>query len=386
MGAQATGARRVLDVADKRDKSMPTGRIRRTAKVGGLVGGQTARSYATKAANLTRDQEGRRAAAEKRQLEAAEQIVEVLGQMKGAAMKIGQVASFIDLAGMPPEVSDRFQQKLAELRDAAPVVPFKDMRKVVEQDLGEKLADLFASFEEEPLAAASIGQVYRAELHDGRCVAVKVQYPGVATAVRADLQNLGLLLRAAKRMAPGLDTGTVGAEIRERITEELDYEHEAQAQRAIARAWRGHPFIVVPDVVTSMSRERVLVTEWVDGTGFESVRELDQSERDRFGEIVFRFFFGSFYRNGHFSGDPHPGNYLLLDDGRVAFLDFGLTKKVPMTHVEQEKAVIRAGLEGDAEGLYEQLAELGFYERDHAKIAAERLLEHVQLLQEWYAA
>src|SRR3712207_3543922 len=192
MGAEPTRARTLVAVPRESDKekAMPTGRVRRTAKVGGLVGGQTARNYATKAANLTRGQDARRRAAEKRQLEAAEQIVEVLGQMKGAAMKIGQVASFIDLAGMPPEVSDRFQQKLAELRDAAPVVPFKDMRKVIEQDLGESLKDLFASFEEEPLAAASIGQVYRAELHDGRCVAVKVQYPGVATAVRADLQNL----------------------------------------------------------------------------------------------------------------------------------------------------------------------------------------------------
>src|SRR3954465_13048662 len=128
-------------MATDRDKPMPTGRIRRTAKVGGLVGGQAARSYATKAANLRADQGGRRAAAEKRQIEAAEQIVEVLGQMKGAAMKIGQVASFIDMAGMPPEVSDGFQQKLAELRDAAPKVPFKDMRKVIEQDLDERLGD-----------------------------------------------------------------------------------------------------------------------------------------------------------------------------------------------------------------------------------------------------
>src|SRR3954454_18432192 len=372
-------------MAKDRDNPIPTSRIRRTAKVGGLVGGQAARSYATKAANLTRDAEGRRAAAERRQIEAAEQIVEVLGQMKGAAMKIGQVASFIDMAGMPPEVSDRFQQKLAELRDSAPKVPFKDMRKVIEQDLEQKLGDAFADFEEEPLAAASIGQVYRAELHDGRRVAVKVQYPGVATAVRADLQNLGLLLRAAKRMAPGLDAKSVGGEIRERITEELDYEHEAQAQRAIARAWRGHPFVVVPDVVTDMSRERVLVTEWVDGVGFERVRQLAQEERDRFGEIVFRFFFGSFYRNGHFSGDPHPGNYLLLDDGRVAFLDFGLTKKVPVSHVESEMRVILAGLEGDAEALYERLADLGFYTRDHKGIEAKRLLAHVQLLQEWYA-
>ena len=372
-------------MAKERDKPIPTGRVRRTAKVGGLVGGQAARSYATKAANLTRDEDGRRRAAERRQLEAAEQIVEVLGQMKGAAMKIGQVASFIDMAGMPPEVSDRFQQKLAELRDSAPKVPFKEMRKVIEADLDEPLREAFAEFEEEPLAAASIGQVYRARLHDGRRVAVKVQYPGVATAVRADLQNLGLLLRAARRMAPGLDAKTVGSEIRERIGEELDYEHEAQAQRAIAREWRGHPFVAVPDVVTSMSRERVLVTEWVEGLGFEDVKRATPAERDRFGEIVFRFFFGSLYRNGHFSGDPHPGNYLLLDDGRVAFLDFGLTKKVPMRHVEGEIGVIRAGLEGDAGALYGRLAELGFYDRDDPEVSADRLLEQMQLLQRWYA-
>jgi predicted unusual protein kinase regulating ubiquinone biosynthesis (AarF/ABC1/UbiB family) len=367
------------------DKPIPKGRVRRTAKVAGLVGGQAARSYATKATNLTRDKDGRRAAAEKRQLEAAEQIVEVLGQMKGAAMKIGQVASFIDLSGMPPEVSDRFQQKLAELRDSAPKVSFKEMRKVIENDLDEPIDEVFAEFEEEPLAAASIGQVYRARLHDDRQVAVKVQYPGVATAVRADLQNLGLLLRAAKRMAPGLDPKTVGAEIRERVAEELDYEHEAQAQRAFARAWRGHPFIVVPDVVTSVSRERVLVTEWVDGIGFEEVKTHDQLERDRYGEIVFRFFFGSFYRNGHFSGDPHPGNYLLMDDGRVAFLDFGLTKRVSMDHVAAEIGVIRAALDSDADALYERLAALGFYDPESVSVDPQRLLEHVQLLQGWYA-
>src|SRR3954449_11418289 len=372
-------------MAKERDKAMPTGRIRRTAKVGGLVGGQAARSYATKAANLTRDKDGRRAAAEKRQIEAAEQIVEVLGQMKGAAMKIGQVASFIDMAGMPPEVSDRFQEKLAELRDSAPTVPFKDMRKVIESDLEEPLKKAFAEFEEEPLAAASIGQVYRAQLHDGRRVAVKVQYPGVAQAVRADLQNLGLLLRAAKRMAPGLDPKAMAHEIRERMTEELDYEHEAQSHRAFARAWRDHPFVVIPDVVTSLSRERVLVSEWVDGLGFEEVRKLDQPSRDRFGEIVFRFFFGSLYRMGHFSGDPHPGNYLLMPDDRVAFMDFGMTKRIPPEQIEREQAVIRAGLEGDADELYARLVEMGFYSADDPEVDPARLLAHVQALQAFYA-
>jgi predicted unusual protein kinase regulating ubiquinone biosynthesis (AarF/ABC1/UbiB family) len=372
-------------MASKRDKPIPKGRVRRTAKVGGLVGGQAARGYATKAANLTRSEEGRQAANERRHIAAASQIVDVLGQMKGAAMKVGQVASFIDMSGLPPEAQDMFQAKLAELRDSAPRVSFKDIRKVIEADYGEPLKEVFAEFEEEPLAAASIGQVYRARLHDGRRVAVKVQYPGVAQAVRADLQNVGLLLRAAKRMAPGLDPKAMAREIRERMTEELDYEHEAQAQRQFARAWRGHPFVVIPDVVTSLSRERVLVTEWIDGMGFEEVKKLDQAQRDRFGEIVFRFFFGSLYRMGHFSGDPHPGNYMLMPDGRVAFMDFGMTKRVPASQVEQESAVIRAGLEGDAAELHARLVELGFYEAGDAGVDPTRLLAHVQSLQGWYA-
>ena len=369
----------------KRDKPLPKGRVRRTAKVAGLAGGQAARGYATRAANVARTDEGRRAANERRQIKAAEQIVEVLGQMKGAAMKVGQVASFIDLSGLPPEAQDMFQEKLAALRDSAPQVGFKEMRKVIESDYGEKLGEVFADFEEEPLAAASIGQVYRARLHDGRRVAVKVQYPGVAQAVRADLQNLGLLLRAAKRMAPGLDPKAMASEIRERMTEELDYEHEAQAQRAFSRAWRGHPFVVIPDVVTSLSREHVLVSEWVDGLGFDEVRRLDQRARDRFGEIVFRFFFGSLYRMGHFSGDPHPGNYLLMPDDRVAFMDFGMTKRIRPEQIEREAGVIRAGLEGDADALYARLVEMGFYAADDPELDPQRLLEHMQALQGFYA-
>src|SRR3954470_14989916 len=374
-----------MTMPPKRDKPIPTGRVRRTAKVGGLVGGQAARAYANKAANLTRTDDAREDANARLRLKAAEQIVDVLGQMKGAAMKVGQVASFIDLSGLPSEAQDKFQAKLAELRDSAPRVSFKEMRKAIAAHYGEPLREVFAEFEEEPLAAASIGQVYRARLHDGRRVAVKVQYPGVAQAVRADLQNLGLLLRAAKRMAPGLDPKAMAREIRERMTEELDYEHEAQQQRAFARAWRGHPFVVIPDVVTSLSRERVLVSEWIDGIGFDEVKRLPQGERDRFGEILFRFFFGSLYRMGHFSGDPHPGNYLLMPDDRVAFMDFGMTKRIAAEQIEREAGVIRAGLEGDAAALHARLVEMGFYAADDADVDPERLLAHMQALQTFYA-
>jgi predicted unusual protein kinase regulating ubiquinone biosynthesis (AarF/ABC1/UbiB family) len=318
-------------------------------------------------------------------MESAEHIVDVLGEMKGAAMKLGQLASFMDVSGLPTDAREGFQAKLATLRDSAPQVPFKEMQKVIEQDLDDRLSELFSEFDQDAVAAASVGQVYRARLHDGREVAVKVQYPRVAAAVRADLQNLRLILSAMRRFAPGLDAKAIASEVRERTLEELDYEHEAQAQRTFARRWRGHPFIVVPDVVTELSRERVLVSEWIDGVGFEEVMKLDQEERDRFGEIVFRFFFGSLYRFGQFSGDPQPGNYLLLADGRVAFIDFGMTKHVGPEHVEAELDILRAGLEGDTVAVHDSLADLGFFDTNDPRFDPERLLDQVRALNGWYA-
>jgi predicted unusual protein kinase regulating ubiquinone biosynthesis (AarF/ABC1/UbiB family) len=353
--------------------------------VGGLLGLETARVYATKAANVARSEEGRSTASERRRLEAAEHVAEVLGQMKGAAMKAGQMASLMDFSGLPSDELGAFQSKFEDLRDSAPRVPFKDMQKVIERELGERISDVFCEFDRDAAAAASIGQVYRARLSDGRDVAVKVQYPGVAAAVRADLQNLGLLMRAAKRFAPGLDAAAMASEIRERITEELDYEHEAQTQRAFARRWRGHPFIVIPDVVSSLCRERVLVSEWVDGISFTRLRAAPQATRDRVGEIVFRFFFGSLYRFGQFSGDPHPGNFLLLDDGRVAFLDFGMTKTVPRATIDAELGVLRAGLDRDAASVHAGLATLGFFDPADPRIDPDRLLAHVRALNAWYA-
>jgi predicted unusual protein kinase regulating ubiquinone biosynthesis (AarF/ABC1/UbiB family) len=368
----------------KREKAIPTGRVRRTAHVGGLVGGQAVRSYATRAANVTRSEAARQAAIERRQLDEAERIVDVLGRMKGVAMKVGQIASVIDLEGLPPEARERFQQKLAALRDSAPHVSFKDMRKVIEDDLGERLENLFDEFEPEAVAAASIGQVYRARLDDGRRVAVKVQYPRVAAAVRADLQNIGLLLQAAKRIAPAIDAKAVAAELRERLADELDYEHEAEAQRRFARRFDGHPFIVIPRVETELSSERVLVTEWVEGIEFDEVRALDQRTRDRFGEILFRFFLGSLYRDGDFSGDPHPGNYKLLEDGRVAFMDFGMTKQIAPERLEHERAVVRASLDGDAAALRRELATLGFLDFDDPDIDSDALLEYERGFHQWH--
>src|SRR3954471_15624347 len=201
---------------------IPTGRVRRTARVGRVAANAAIKQTGTKMANVARSDEASAKALEKRHIETAEQIVTVLGTMKGAAMKLGQVMSFLDVGLVPEEYREEFQRKLGELRDAAPKVRFEDMRKVIEADLDDPLDEAFDAFDKDPIAAASIGQVYRARLHDGRDVAVKVQYPGVAQAVRADMQNLGLILRLMKRVAPGLDVKATAEEIRSRIGDELD--------------------------------------------------------------------------------------------------------------------------------------------------------------------
>ena len=174
------------------------------------------------------------------------------------------------------------------------------------------------------------------------------------------MQNLGMIMGLLKRMTPGMNVKAVTAEIRERIEEELDYELEAQNQRSLSRIFAGHPFIFVPQVVVSLSRERVLVTEFVSGTGFEELKTRPQAERDRIGEIVFRFFLGCLYRHRQFSGDPHPGNFVLLADGRVAFLDFGLYKRIAPELAEYELKIARLGIGGDGEALIEHLHAGGF--------------------------
>jgi predicted unusual protein kinase regulating ubiquinone biosynthesis (AarF/ABC1/UbiB family) len=362
---------------------IPTSRVARTARVSGLAAGQAARHLGTRAANLGRSDDGKQAALERRNLEAAEQIVAALGTMKGAAMKLGQVMSFLDVGLVPEEHREDFQRKLGELRDAAPKVRFADMRKVMESELGESIEEVFGAFETEPIAAASIGQVYRARLHDGRDVAVKVQYPGVAQAVRADMQNLGMILRLMKRIAPGLDVKSTAEEIRTRIGDELDYELEAQNQRTLARIFRGHPFIRVPEVVSSLSREKVLVSEYVTGLGFDAIKELGQDTRDRVGEIVFRFFFGCMYRHRQFSGDPHPGNFLLQPDGSVAFLDFGLFKVMPAELIEIELECQRAGHEYDGERLHEIFSRTGFL-REPDRFRPDKLLAQFLDATWWY--
>ena len=367
-----------------KDSRIPKGRVRRTAKIGSVLGRQGARYAGTKARNLVRAEDESKESLDQRHLEAASNMVEVLGQMKGAAMKVGQFASFIDTEFIPEEYRETYQAQLARLRSDAPPMPWEQVSEVLDEEYeGQPIEELFESFEREAFAAASIGQVHRAVLLDGREVAVKVQYPGIAEALESDLGNAGLLVRMAKLIAPGIDTKSVVHELKERVLEELDYELEAQNQRTFARGFRDHPFIVVPDVITRLSRRRVLVTEFIEGVGFDEVREMDQEARDRFGEIVFRGTFGAVYHLQHFNADPHPGNYLLMPDGRVAFLDFGMTKKLDVEQIKLEQRAVDAAIRDDPEELRAALHDLGFV-RDPTKMDAERLMEHVKAIGGWY--
>jgi len=372
------------DKTPKGKDKIPKGRIRRSAKLGSALGAQATRYAGTKTANVARSSEKADERLEARHLETALKLAGTLGEMKGAAMKLGQLASFVDTEFLPEEYRELYQEQLAKLRSSAEAMPWKKVVKVLEEEYDpERIDELFDDIEEEAFAAASIGQVHRATLPDGRKVAVKIQYPGVAEALEADLRNMGTIVRLAKAIAPGLDPKAIANELRERVLEELDYEYEAQNQRDFARAYRDHPFIYVPRVISRLSRRRVLVTEYVDGLGFEEIRQLPKEERDRFGEIVFRFCFGSIYHLQHFNADAHPGNYILMHDGRVAFLDFGMTKKLDPEQIELEQRAIDAASRRDPEGLRQALHDLGFV-KNPSKFDAERLMEHVWVVGGWY--
>ncbi len=265
------------------------------------------------------------------QLATAEQVTESLGHMKGAMMKIGQMASYLD-TGLPEHV----RSALSQLQQGAPPMAPELVDEMILSELGAKPADLFDQWDPVPLAAASIGQVHRAVTREGQAVAVKVQYPGVAEAIAADLGNADLIFGALSSMFPGLDTDAVIVELRERLTEELDYGIEAENQRGFAARFRGHPVIHVPEVMDRYCTNRVLTTELVVGTRFEEVvSEWSAAERNLAAETIYRFAFGSIYRLQAFNGDPHPGNYLFHGDGRVSFLDFGLVKRFTDAETDQ---------------------------------------------------
>lgn len=294
------------------------GRTAASARIAGRIGaGRLTGRVRTRLAPAERREEVAAAV----ELRTAEQVAESLGDMKGALMKLGQIASFLD-EGLPVPWRDALAQLQA---DAAPMAP-ELAAGVVEDELGAPPTTVFRRWDPEPLAAASIGQVHRAETRDGRQVAVKVQYPGVASAIQADLANTEMLARVLPMLFPSLDAKVLAAELRDRLTEELDYRHEADNQRRFGAVYRGHPFIRIPVVVDELSTGQVLTTELASGARFAEVEGWDADQRDLAGETLFRFVFRGINRLGMFNGDPHPGNYLFAPGGRVTFLDFGLVK------------------------------------------------------------
>jgi predicted unusual protein kinase regulating ubiquinone biosynthesis (AarF/ABC1/UbiB family) len=294
----------MIDSMDERD--IPAGRLARFGRLAALG--------ARAGASLLASKDG---------AGAAEYAAEVLGNMRGLAAKVGQMASYVD--GVVPEAHRAsYEASLGKLRAAAPTSSFAAVKRTVEEELGKPLGDLFATFDEIPIASASIGQVHRASLADGREVAVKVQHAGIATAVESDLANAGLLEAVARAGGAGkLNSKGVLAKVRERFREELDYVLEAERQEKFRAFHAGDPTIRIPAVIADRSTRRVLTTELAKGVSLEEAATRDEAERRAFAETLWRFVFRGNLVLGMFNADPHPGNYLFGEHGVVTFLDFG---------------------------------------------------------------
>ncbi|MGX5187663.1 ABC1 kinase family protein [Streptomyces avermitilis] len=295
----------------------------------------------------------------------AEQLFKVLGELKGGAMKFGQALSVFESA-LPEEVAGPYRAALTKLQEAAPPMPTRTVHAVLQERLGEDWQELFLEFEDKPSAAASIGQVHRGVWHDGREVAVKVQYPGAGEALLSDLNQLSRFARLLGPLIPGMDIKPLITELRDRVSEELDYALEAQAQLAHAEEFADDPDVVVPAVVHQS--EQILVTEWIDGIPLsEVIADGTQEQRDRAGQLLARFLFSGPARTGLLHADPHPGNFRLLPDGfdekagwRLGVLDFGTVDRLPGGLPTPIGDSLRMTLDGDAESVYELLREEGF--------------------------
>jgi predicted unusual protein kinase regulating ubiquinone biosynthesis (AarF/ABC1/UbiB family) len=286
------------------------------------------------------------------ELRTADQVSQALGNMKGAFMKLGQMASYLD-TGLP----DHVRQALQGLQQDAPPMSPELASAVVEQELGASPDRVFLEWDPTPIAAASIGQVHRAITAAGQAVAVKVQYPGVDDAIRSDLDSAGLIFGAMGLALSGFEPGPLVDEIRARVVEELDYANEARNQQLFADFYRGHPFIHVPDVLMSLSTPRVLTTELAEGVRFDEMSTWDQDERNQAAEAIYRFVFRSLYRLQAFNGDPHPGNYLFRPGGQVSFLDFGLVKHFTPADIELFGEMIRAMVNDRDTARYREIVE-----------------------------
>jgi predicted unusual protein kinase regulating ubiquinone biosynthesis (AarF/ABC1/UbiB family) len=350
------GAALWLSDHDRRD------RYQRTARVWRLTARRGTHWLVVKGRGVRASEERRAELEERFAIRSAEDVARELGNMKGAIMKAGQMLSFI-ADGLPPEA----QAALATLQADVPPMAPSLAAQVVREELGDDPERLFLDWDPVPVAAASIGQVHRAVMRDGRIVAVKVQYPGVDRAIRSDLDNAELLYGLFSAMAlRNLDVRAVVDELRMRMGDELDYLKEAANQSQMAAIYEGHPFISVPAVVPEHSARRVLTSEWADGMRWdEFLRTASSAEHQRAAEVVFRFSQGSVHAHGVFNGDPHPGNYRFHPDGRVTFLDFGLVKRWEPGEWERLVPVLDHLLEEDRAGTVAAMVDAGFLPPDH---------------------
>ncbi len=288
----------------------------------------------------------------------AEQVFKVLGELKGGAMKFGQALSVFE-AALPEEIAKPYRETLVKLQESAPPLPVRVVHKVLAKELGEDWRDHFAFFDDNPTASASIGQVHRGTWKDGRAVAVKIQYPGAAEALISDLNQIQRFAKIFALFMPGLDMKPLLEELRARIIEEVDYRYEAQAQETYARVYDNDLDIAIPKVV--MVSDRVLVSEWMDGTPLSKIISGGTREqRNNAGMKLARFHFTSPDRAGLLHADPHPGNFRLLDDGRLGVLDFGACNRLPDGFPEPMKNLLKHALDDDALGLYEGFKKDGF--------------------------
>jgi predicted unusual protein kinase regulating ubiquinone biosynthesis (AarF/ABC1/UbiB family) len=335
---------------------IPQRRLSRTARLASLPLGVAGRG----AVGLGKRIAGQSADAVTAELQArtAEQLFAVLGELKGGAMKLGQALSVFE-AALPEESAAPYREALTRLQDAAPPMAVDVIHRVLAEQFGRRWRERFAHFDDEPAAAASIGQVHRAVWSDGRKVAVKIQYPGAGAAIMADFTQLSRFARLFSRLSPGLDVKPLLVELRERVVEELDYTLEADAQRQFAAAYDGDAEIIVPRVVASAPK--VIVTVWIDGTPLSRIIACGtKAQRDRVGYLLALLHYSAPVRAGLLHADPHPGNFRLLEDERLGVIDFGAVARLPDGPPQPLGRMIRLALNRDTDGLMAQMYAHGF--------------------------
>ena len=304
----------------------------------------------------------------------AEQIFKVLGELKGGAMKFGQALSVFE-AALPEDIAKPYRETLVKLQEAAPPLPARVVHKALAKELGEHWRDNFAEFNDTPAASASIGQVHKGIWKDGRAVAVKIQYPGAKEALISDLNQIQRFAKIFQLLLPGVEMKPLLEELKARIIEEVDYRYEASAQSACFEAYKGDSDIAIPEVI--MATDRVLVSQWLEGTPLSKViADGTQEERNNAGIRLARFHFTAPMRAGLLHADPHPGNFRVLKDSRLGVLDFGACNRLPNGFPEPFKRLLRNALEGDAIALYNGFKEDGFILSD-VEVSPELVLDYL---------